>query len=401
MQGGGRSRWATGDASTPDGPLMDKSDAIAAARAAIAKMSAPPQATMCYSAAPTTSATPAAPAGRLWPEPPGGFVAYNWPVPTGIHPDKEGRHASRIGNALRSRPNLIRHDIVLPDSDLCKKLVGPGGEHHRALCERSGVNMFVLNELGGPPDMPPNTRLVVLIGERNQVAQAIFEVEAATQRHTRGAKDTPAVHPDDRASKTAPPDSTATDDEPPVPDGYKRGAYLVPNSGMGALIGPAGRKINELRQESGCVIKVMQAPVPDEPSMRKLVVVAPTQDAIDKLRTMLKEALGREDSKRLRAEGEAPPKAEPKRLTASSLTFVPFERGSEQAQDAPVRSAPGDDAMKRDRRGRRVITVGEGEGAQELAVFFTEVRRARNLCHVIASPCSKRASPCALPLPYG
>ena len=147
------------------------------------------------------------------------------------------------------------------------------------------------------------------------------------------------------------------------------------------------------------VIKVMQAPVPDEPSMRKLVVVAPTQDAIDKLRTMLKEALGREDSKRLRAEGEAPPKAEPKRLTASSLTFVPFERGSEQAQDAPVRSAPGD-AMKRDRRGRRVITVGEGEGAQELAVFFTEVRRARNPCHVIASPCSKRASPCALPLPY-
>ena len=94
-------------------------DMMAAARAAIAKLTAAPQAST-ISAAPTgpSSSTP----GRQWPEPAGGFMAYNWPTPTGIHPDKEARHSSRINNARRSGPNMIRHDIVLPNSDLCKKI---------------------------------------------------------------------------------------------------------------------------------------------------------------------------------------------------------------------------------------------------------------------------------------
>ena len=92
--------------------------------------------------------------------------------------------------------------------------------------------------------------------------------------------------------------------------------------------------------------------------MRKVIVVGPTSEEAEKAGNAVKECLSRDVAKFMRAEGEPPP---PRELTASSVTFVPFRRGSEQAGEAPERTAPGEEAVYYDKRGRRVIKVGEEE----------------------------------------
>ena len=184
-----------------------------------------------------------------WPLPEGGFKTHDdWPPATDLNKGARVR-------ALQRAPGFYRHDIIFQKKEALKKLIGTGGEHHKAIQSRTGATMFILGE-EPPPNEPADARMVVLLGAASQVAHATLEVMAAVNGPGRGAADITALSPGDLIAIAA-----ATDPgEPPVPPSHVRGAWLFPGAVMGLVLGRGGANLNKLREQTGCVIKIIEKP---------------------------------------------------------------------------------------------------------------------------------------------
>lgn len=122
-----------------------------------------------------------------FPPPEGGFVRRDWP------PLSELRCGAPIASA-EALPDMLRHDVLLPNAALCAKVLGAAGEHHHAICSRTLVSLFVVDHLP-PPGEAVESRLVVIVGPAAQVAHATAEVIHAVYHTRHGASEAAVPFP--------------------------------------------------------------------------------------------------------------------------------------------------------------------------------------------------------------
>lgn len=170
-----------------------------------------------------------------WPMPADGFrqAVEGWP------PANDIRYGARI-LAVTRMPGFVRHDIVVRSRDIMiRKLVGPGGEHVKALTSRTGAFVFAIDH-EAPPTLDPESRVAVLVGTPSQLAHAAAEIESAISGPGTGAADVTSVL--GSAGGADPNDPN----EPSVPAGHFRLAWLLPREGVGQIVGRGGSNIQKL-----------------------------------------------------------------------------------------------------------------------------------------------------------
>ena len=170
-----------------------------------------------------------------WPMPAGGFrqAVEGWP------PANDIRYGARI-LAVQRMPGFTRHDIVVRSREIMiRKLVGPGGEQMKALTTRTGAFIFAIDH-EAPPTLDPESRVAVLVGKPAQLAHATAEIESTISGPGTGAADVTSVL--GSAAGADPNDPN----EPAVPVGHFRLAWLLPREGVGQIVGRGGSNIQKL-----------------------------------------------------------------------------------------------------------------------------------------------------------
>lgn len=152
--------------------LVGMEDKIILAAAEISKILAEKAGGGGGGAAPAAfGSVPAVQAAPQDPNSPFKRLVGDWPPPY-------GGTGKRIATAL-SVPGAVRHDILVEQGSI-GKIIGASGQMHKELTAKTSCNIFIIDK-EIPPGVPPDQRLVCLVGTEAQVAHAAMEVMTILQ----------------------------------------------------------------------------------------------------------------------------------------------------------------------------------------------------------------------------